>query len=639
MHSRGFFYILKRVKIISVIPIVKGVLKKELTYFSSKDIHVGDIVSVLVRKKESRALVTSVSDLSSNKSSVKAGDFELKKVLEVVSKSPLEPGFIEAARKTASAFVTSPGALLFRMIPSDLLEKGSQKKNPKSSDKEIASEILTLQASFEDRLGLYKTFIRECFAKKESLFICLPNSQDIELFSKSLEKGIGKYIFSLHGDMTKNKISKVLSSMSDEDHSKVILGTPSFLYTLNKETKTIILEHESSPIYKTFVEPFFDMRTFVRNLSKETKRRLILADTILQTETIWESKEGLIENLHPMNFRFPQKSSREILDTKRKEDEKWKLITDNLHTKIEQKLKHKKSVFLFTLRKGLAPFTSCGDCGKTLLCPNCKTPLTLYKEKSSKDRLFVCNTCGHDCSAIKKCEYCESWNLRPLGVGTELIEEYLNENFPDTPVFVLDQNHAKTKTQAKKIISEFEKTAGAVLVGTELALHYNLAPIPLVSIVSFDSLFAIPSFRIHERILHLLIRLEELSEDNFMVQTKNPDAPILRTFEDNTFIQYYNGEITERRNFNYPPFTTLIKIIPDSKTKKSEIKKIAEQIFGQYNPSLFITTHKKKKLPAILLKVPREKWEPNHNKQDLLLKETLLGLPISWTIQVSPENT
>ncbi|NCS99975.1 hypothetical protein GW765_03275 [Candidatus Parcubacteria bacterium] len=628
-------------KVISVIPIIKGPLQKELSYFSSKDIDVGDVVTVLIRKKEVLALVMNISDLASKKTSLRASDFELKKVLSIKAKSPLGSHFIEAVRKTADYHVLGVGATLFRLIPKGLLEESLSKKKPVPPVTNVGtSEILAFQASFEDRISFYKTYIRECFAKKESLFFCLPTSSDAEAFREILSKGVESYIFVQHGDLSKKKLLEVQKKIDEENHPIVLLGTPQFLYSLSKQTYTLILEHESSPVYKTFVEPLFDIRTFARFLAKEKKIKLILSDTILQTETIWETKEGLIDTLMPANFRFHEKNPRVIIDTKeRAEDVKWSPITDDLKQRIEQSISEKKRVFLFTLRKGLAPFTVCNDCKKTLTCQTCETPLTLYKQKSSQERIFICNTCGHNTQTLTTCPYCNSWNLHPLGVGTEQLEEYLKENIPDAKVFILDQTHAKTKTQAKNIIKEFESTPGSILIGTEMALHYSLEEVPTVAVVSFDSLFAIPSFRIHERILHLLIHLEDMSKESFVIQTKNPEASILKTFKDNTFIQYYNSEISEREAFDYPPFTTLIKIIPDSKTTKAEAKKIAEKFFGEYKPSLFITSYKKKKVPAILLKVPRAIWNPNLKQLDQKLKEALFGMPMTWTIHVDPEQT
>ncbi len=628
-------------KVISVIPIIKGPLQKELTYFSSKNIDVGDIVSVLVRKKEVLALATHVTDLASQKTAIRGSDFELKKIITIHSKNLLDTGFIEAVRKTAEYHVLSVGATLFRLIPQSILGKSvPNNKTEVNPNPSITSEILAYQASSEDRLSFYRTYIRECFAKKTSLFICLPTSKEAEDYAEILSKGIEQYLFLLHGDLSPKNLLTTEKMIVGEQHPIVVIGTPQFLYRLTNNTGAIILEHESSPLYKTFVEPFFDIRTFVRFLAEKKKITLILADTILQTETIWEVKEGLLETLMPLNFRFHEKNNRLLIDSKDiPEGASWSPITPQLLEIIKTSIENKKRVFLFTLRKGLAPFTVCNDCKKTLLCKTCETPLTLYKQKNKEERIFVCNTCKDITETLQTCPYCNSWNLKPLGIGTEHVEEYIRKQIPESHIFVLDQTTATTKNQAKKIIRDFESTPGGILIGTEMTLHYDLKKIPTVAVTSFDSLFGIPSFRIHERILHLLIHLENISEEAFIVQTKNIQSPILQSFDDKTFIQYYNNEIKERESFSYPPFTTLIKIIPDAKTSKVEIKKIAEEFFGEYKPNLFTTTYKKTKVPAILLKIPREKWNPNTKQLDEKLKNSLFGLPLTWTIQVDPEQT
>jgi len=627
-------------KLVSIIPITKGILKKELTYFSTKDVSPGNIVTILLRKKEVEGLVVGVKDLKEEKTSLRKGDFELKKIQSVKTGVSLSPEFVTAIQKTAKYHVVGAGALLYRLLGEQALTTKARPQTPVSTHtKEHSPETLALQTSLEERIGFYKTYIRECFAKKESLFICFPTHEDIVTMEEYIKKGVEDYICILSAEISKKQLTQNLNKQRESEHPLVVMGTASFLYTLGEETKTIIIEHESSPLYKTFIPPLFDIRTCIRFLAKETGRKLILADTILQTETIWELKESLIESIPLTNFRFPKKHERIIVDTKTEETGAWSPIKKETREHIKRHLSSGKNVFLFVLRKGLAPYTMCSDCKKILLCETCSTPLTLYKQKDKQTRIFMCNTCTQETTTHRVCPYCQSWNLTPLGIGTQHIEEYIQKEFKETPTFILDQVHAKTKPQAKKIISAFEQEKGAILIGTELALHQQLGEIPLVVVVSFDSLFAIPSFRIHERILHLLIHLEEVASSCLIVQTKNTTGGVLRAFETGTLLQYYNNEIQEREDFLYPPFSTLIKIIPDVRTSKEDIKQIAQELFSVYKPNLFITTYNKQKLPAILLKIPYKQWNTRAKEIDQSLFETLSSLPPTWVIHVDPEQT
>lgn len=144
--------------------------------------------------------------------------------------------------------------------------------------------------------------------------------------------------------------------------------------------------------------------------------------------------------------------------------------------------------------------TLCKDCQETVSCEKCGAPLVLYMSLQDKKRMFVCNRCEVNIDGDTTCAACGSWNLLPLGIGTDTVYEEVKKILPKTKVFQLNKESAKNSRGAKKIIKEFEENPGSVLVGTEMAFFYLKNKVPLSIIASFDSLWSIPNFRMGEKL-------------------------------------------------------------------------------------------------------------------------------------------
>ena len=74
-------------KLLSVIPISRGINKETLSYFTGSDITVGSVVKVPLRKKIIPAIVISAEEVSDVKAEIKNADFETRKVEKLKSSS------------------------------------------------------------------------------------------------------------------------------------------------------------------------------------------------------------------------------------------------------------------------------------------------------------------------------------------------------------------------------------------------------------------------------------------------------------------------------------------------------------------------------------------------------------------------
>lgn len=636
-------------KIVTVIPLKKGVFKENLTYFTAKDIPDGSIVEVPMRNSKILGLAVSSQEMSDAKSAIKNMSFNLKKIIEVKERSVFREEFLESALLCGKYFASRKNDAIASLIPSAFREeydKIAPLPNPlRSSERakgEVKPEKLLFQAPFEDRISFYKTMIRGSFAEKKSVFIVLPTENDIENFYEALSKGIENFTFKIHGSLSAKKQIEMFEKIVASEHSVLVLATAPYLSIPRNDFGTIIMEHESSSAYKTIGRPYFDLRVFAELFASKIGAKLILSDALLRFETIAKRDLDSLSELHPLSFRINFKGEIDVLG----KGEKFKILADESLEGIKRALANKENVFIFALRKGLATMTTCRDCGESVMCQRCSAPLVLYLSKDGKKRMFACNRCKDEKDPETKCAGCESWNLMPLGIGTDTVFEELKKVLPDVRVFKLDKESAKTAKGGEKIIKEFGGEKGSILVGTEMALFYMKEKAPLSIIASFDSLWSIPNFKMGEKIIQLMLSIISKTKDKLIIQTKNENDPAIRAVKNENLLSFVREEIEDRKSLGYPPFNHFIKITHlGNKEEAIEAKSALAEIFKEYTPEIFsgfVAKLKGKYATNALIKMDRKKWslpELSHGSsidENLLAK--LLSLPFSFSVNVDPED-
>ncbi|KKQ99845.1 MAG: Primosomal protein N' [Parcubacteria group bacterium GW2011_GWF2_40_69] len=629
-----------RMRIVTVIPISKGIGKDTLTYFTQKSVTAGSIVSVPLRNKMVFGLVTESKVAQEMKSELKSLSYNIKKIDNIETHSFISSSFIESAEKIADYNASSVGAVLSALLPKTILEESKELSyTPKEKPVGIFHETLLLQSDDEERYATYKSLIREEFAKNRSVFFCMPGAEDLLNAKLSLEKGIENYTHILHSGLSKKDIVSTWQKIIAEEHPVLIIATGLFLSIPRDDLGAIILEKESSRAYKMQTRPFIDIRSAVEIIAKKFRVKLVLGDIFLRTETLWEEKNGTYADLAPLKFRSLTTATCELIDMKTPQDMKkkeFKILDEKLKKIIIEAKENNEHTFLFCGRKGLFPQTVCSDCGTVVVCKNCNTPVVLYSRKNNgvQKNLFVCNHCGERRDAEELCAHCKGWRLNPLGIGIDRVVEEVKQLIEDVNLVVIDKEHISTHKQAVKARDLFYKTPGSIMVGTEMALTYLNEKIENSAVVSLDSYFSIPDFQINEKIFHILLTLREISQKSLVFQTRQENPKIFDYALRGNLIDFYRDEIEERKSIGYPPFTTYVKMTLEG--EKNTVKKMMEAVVELMKPfevntfDAFTPGSKLKYTTHGLISLPKGRWID----QELLTK--LRNLPPQFMIRIDP---
>ena len=631
-------------KLITVIPIDRGIFKDELSYFSNNNPGVGSLVSVPVRNRLIKALVVSEKKLAEAKTEIKSQDFSLKKLASLDKEDFLSPTFIKSIQLTANYFASPLGQVLKVFVPQAVLDNLGD--SPKSSDtkktklKNIDTgtmpDIYILQEPDNERLTYYKSLIRESFAKNESLFFCLPTVHDIDKISTDLKKGIASYFIILHGGLAKKEIIDEWQRAIKSKHPIIILATPLFLSLPRSDISTLIIDKESDHAYQTFTRPFIDIRVFAEIYARTNNWKLVFGDTVLRTETIFRQNKGETIPLSPIKYRAFSEAEQKLISLEKDDKVKEQALLDKeLVHSITQALENNERFFLFTTRRGVSGLTICNDCGTILTCDQCRSPLVIHK-LPDQTKKYSCHKCGTGYAISDTCPNCHGWRLATLAAGIEELEDEITRQFPHTTIFKIDSDSVKTSKKAVAIIDKFLASPGSILLGTEMSLYYLNEAIENIAVISIDSLFAIPDFRISEKIFGLLMRMREMANKRFIIQTRNPDEKVFNHCLKGNLLDFFREELAERKKYDHHPFSILIKI-----TREGGEKEIAkdmtqiEKIFVAYQPKIY---------PAFTAKVKNKlrlhaliKQDPKHWPNNQLIN-LLKSLPPNFIVAVCPEE-
>ncbi len=623
-------------KIVSVIPIARGVFKEELQYFTAQPVEPGAIVSVPIRRRTVEALVTACRPAKEVKAAVRAAAFPLRKIGPVRQTSFFRPEFLIAARRLADYFVSPLGQILKGLVPAEILTSTikttgrAPRPSLRPQGPRPATAKYVLQEPDEERLTYYKGLIREEFAKGASVFLCLPTLADIKKALESLERGIADYTFVCHHGLGRRALLDVWQRALGSEHPVLMVATPSFLAWPRSDISTIIIDRENSPAYKALVRPFLDYRLAAEFLTEASGQRLVLGDFILRVETIYRFNQGLYQALTPIKHHIVSGAEQKIVSAKSPPGH-FRVLSDDLIAAVAAASQNSEKFFLLVHRRGLWPLVVCEDCGAAVTCRNCQSPVSLHQAAAN---LFLCHHCGDRRSAAEKCAGCGSWRLIGLGLGLELVAKELAERLPLVKLFKLDSDRIRSGRQAEALVKKFLATPGGVLLGTEMAIHYLREKIENTAAAAVDSLFALPDYRINERVFNLLVRLRTLASKSFLIQMRNVKSHLFDLASRGSLLDFYRLELAERREYGYPPFRLFIKITLEGKREDvlPAMRALERDLAGYEFDTLPGGVRSGQIISNLILRLKTLDWP------DRKLLEILKSLPPRYLVTVDPEN-
>ncbi len=625
--------------LISVIPITRGLPKERLYYFSKEKIETGDLIEVPVRSRVIMAKVEEIKSVAEAKTELKNLPFAVRKISTLRLPDFFSEPFMRAVEKSAKFMASSLGPVLYSVLPpkrllTALSGKPGKEKFENFPEKMTPTNSFVIQCPDEERFGEYRMLIREEFAKKKSVFILAPTISEAIRLHREIEKGITSYSFLFHQRLARNKTEEGWKKALAETHPILVVGTPQFLGLPRKDFGTLVIERESSRSYKKETRPFTDHRIFASFLARQLGAKIVLGDSMIRTETYHWLESGHYSEYGKISLRQPSPSTMETIEFGREKfwQERPVLSPELEKIALENKLLGQR-LLLFSPRRGLSPRTICRDCGKSIICPNCQGSMVLHeKNKMDKtERIYLCHRCGYKMGTEIRCPSCSSWNLLPIGVGSQKIQQEINRSASDLKVFRADRDTVKSDAEAEKLAEKFLKTPGGIMVGTELILPHLGQKIENVAIIFPELLNSAPEYSADEDAVRTVLRIRSLASLRFFVQTTDRQLPIVKISETPNLQDFYRKEIAVRKTLDYPPFSILI-LFCWSESDSESIRKDIENVAKGKNITFLEKSVFNLKENRAVLKINAGEWP------DEKLREKILSLPTKISAEVMPNR-
>ena len=437
---------------------------------------------------------------------------------------------------------------------------------------EIQSKFETLQTILlrgitgSGKTEIYLSLIQEELLKKKQVLYLLPEIALTTQIIKRLQKVFGNNFGVFHSHYSDNERVEVWQKVLKKEY-QLVVGVRSALFLPFSDLGLIIVDEEHEPSYKQFdPAPRYHARDAAIYLGSLHNAKTLLGTATPAIDTFYKAlggKFGLVElDERYREVDIPKVRLIDMRGVRKRKELKANLFSTQILKEIDEVLKKKEQVILFQNRRGYAPYVSCDDCGHVMGCPNCDVSLTYHQLQNQ----IICHYCGHKVYMPQECPECGLNHMRHSGFGTEQLEDELRPFFPDTTIQRMDMDTTRNKNSYQRILNDFENGETDILIGTQMVSKgLDFDKVNLVGIFDIDRIIHFPDFRSHERAYQLITQVSGRSgrksgKGKVFIQTNDPEHVVLQKVLKEDYRFFYSGEISERENFNYPPFHRLIKI-------------------------------------------------------------------------------
>ena len=346
----------------------------------------------------------------------------------------------------------------------------------------------------------------------------------------------------------------------------IVVGARSSIFAPIRDLGLVIIDEEHETTYKQSDTPRYHAREVAIWRCHYHQAPLLLGSATPSLESRSRAQVGRYQHL-----RLPERVNGRPLPpvtlvdmTKEMVQQTTDELSSVLKDKIADRLAKGQQIVLLLNRRGYASYMLCRECGQVIQCPRCDISLTYHKH----EHRLKCHYCDYQSPVPDHCPNCYSDYLRTFGLGTQKIEELLNQHFPDARVIRMDMDTTRKKGQHEALLDRFRRHEADILLGTQMiAKGLDFENVTLVGVINADTALNLPDFRAGEKTFQLLTQVAGRTgrgrfEGEVLIQTYNPDHYVMQLAQQHDYESFFYYEMKRRHLGHYPPYfyTTLITI-------------------------------------------------------------------------------
>ena len=349
---------------------------------------------------------------------------------------------------------------------------------------------------------------------------------------------------------------------------KILAGARSAVFAPLQNIGLIIIDEEHEGAYKqTNPAPRYDARVVAKRLAQFYQAPLLLGSATPDISTYYYAINN--NNLFQMLKRYNNAPLAKPVVINMQEYGKSAyrgILSKPLQTEMQEAVESGKQVILLMNRRGFSTYTQCKACGAVVECPDCSIPMVWHAD----GKKLKCHYCSKEMSFPEFCPTCGSDALATSGSGTQKIEQFVKELYPDYRVERIDSDILTRKNAHIELLGKFQRGEIDILVGTQMiAKGLDNPNVTLVGVISADTGFSVPDYRASERGFQLLTQVAGRAgrgeyKGKVLFQTYNPDYYAFQSAKSQNYEKFFDTEIKARQEYDYPPFSQIIRVILSS---------------------------------------------------------------------------
>jgi primosomal protein N' (replication factor Y) len=339
--------------------------------------------------------------------------------------------------------------------------------------------------------------------------------------------------------------------------AQVIVGTRSAIFVPLKSPGLIIVDEEHDSSLKQQEGLRYSARDLAVVRAKKLDIPVVLGSATPSLDTLQRCRDGAY-----VLTRLPSRAGKAVPPLMRLVDltryDAYEGLSQPVVDAIEKTIARNGQVLVFLNRRGFAPTLICSGCGNVAECSRCDSRMTVH----AGSNLLRCHHCGAQRGIDSECIDCGS-PFRPLGHGTERLEDALCSRFPGEVISRIDSDSTRLKGTMTKALAMATSGETRILVGTQmLSKGHHFPNLTLVVVINADQGLFSTDFRGGERLAQSLIQVggragREERQGEVIIQTTFPEHPFWNELFAGGYPKVAESTLIERENAVWPPFSRL----------------------------------------------------------------------------------
>ncbi len=406
------------------------------------------------------------------------------------------------------------------------------------------------------KTSVYIALIRRCLELGRTAILMVPEIALTPQLLGLMAAHFGDTVAILHSSLSTGERFDQWKRVKAGE-ARLVIGTRSAVFAPCEAPGLIILDEEQEHSYKSENNPRYHAREAAIWRGAKEGALVLLGSATPTVESMYKARSGLYQ-LYSLRTRYNgrQLPGAELVDMRQElEMGNDTSFSVPLRQAILDTHRAGKQTILLLNRRGNSRALVCVDCRQTPECPRCSVRLTYH----SANHRLMCHYCGHSQPAPSRCPKCGG-PLKPLGTGTQKIQQELAQLFPDLESIRMDTDTVSAVNTHEKILERFQQEKIPILIGTQMvAKGLNLKDVTLVGVLDADLSLYTGGYRAGETTFNLITQVvgragRGETPGRALVQTLNPGHQVILLAARQDYEGFYQLELPLRQVQELPPF-------------------------------------------------------------------------------------